>query len=232
MNAPMKRCTKCGNEFPATSEHFPKRSNGGLQSWCKSCTNQYLAQYHKVHRQQHREQTKQWQNNNREKARLSNRNSYAKYKKVRLALSRTWRRAHQSKSREYTRKYRITHPAAGNISARRREARKRHLAHDFTATNWRDCLDYWNYCCAYCGRPRGLWHTLAQDHFVPLIKDGGYTPDNIVPACHSMKDGCDGCNNSKQARDPYEWLIEKFGPRKAKQIEQRIADYFAWVKQR
>lgn len=32
-------------------------------------------------------------------------------------------------------------------------------------------------------------------------------------------------------RDPLEWLTDRFGPRKAKQILKRIEEYFAWVRE-
>jgi len=62
--------------------------------------------------------------------------------------------------------------------------------------------------------------TLHQDHYIPVTKNGGYTPDNILPACQS-------CNLSKWNSDPHDWLIRKFGKSKAKQIEAKIAIYFA-----
>ena len=36
---PEKRCSKCGEWWPADNEFFPKRdgSRGGLYSWCKAC---------------------------------------------------------------------------------------------------------------------------------------------------------------------------------------------------
>ena len=34
----MKKCTKCGEEKPATTKFFPKKKNG-LYSWCKVCKN-------------------------------------------------------------------------------------------------------------------------------------------------------------------------------------------------
>ena len=35
----LKKCTECGNDFPATTEYFHKHKNGknGLNPKCKSC---------------------------------------------------------------------------------------------------------------------------------------------------------------------------------------------------
>jgi 5-methylcytosine-specific restriction endonuclease McrA len=63
---------------------------------------------------------------------------------------------------------------------------------------------------------------LHQEHHIPVAKGGGYTPNNILPACQS-------CNLSKGSRDPVEWLVNQFGQRKANAILKRIEGYFAWV---
>jgi hypothetical protein len=47
----------------------------------------------------------------------------------------------------------------------------------------------------------------------------------MVPLCH----GIDGCNNTKGAKPPDEWLIERYGKRKAAAILRRIAAFFEWV---
>lgn len=46
---PLKRCTKCGVEKPATTENFRKNKTGkyGLSSWCKSCFREYALEYAK-----------------------------------------------------------------------------------------------------------------------------------------------------------------------------------------
>lgn len=111
-------------------------------------------------------------------------------------------------------------------ASHRRRARQRDLPATFTATDWQRALDYFDCRCAVCKRPIGLWHTLAQDHWIPVSKGGAYTPDNIVPLCH----GDGGCNNSKWNKDAHEWLMERYSARKVAQIEKRIAAYFAWVK--
>ena len=43
----MRRCTKCNQEFPETSEYFRKAKHykNGLCSWCKSCHRNYQAKY-------------------------------------------------------------------------------------------------------------------------------------------------------------------------------------------
>ena len=42
---PLKRCTKCGKEYPATPEFF-HRSNGKLKPYCKQCANKYWQEYY------------------------------------------------------------------------------------------------------------------------------------------------------------------------------------------
>jgi ribosomal protein L37AE/L43A len=106
--------------------------------------------------------------------------------------------------------------------------RKRELPHTFTEQDWQRALEYWEYTCAVCGRPRGLWHTLAADHWIPLTDPDcpGTVPTNIVPLCH----GESGCNNSKRAKSPQAWLEAKLGPKQAFQKMLEIDAYFLWVK--
>lgn len=49
--------------------------------------------------------------------------------------------------------------------------------------------------CVYCGNPAE-----HADHLMPLARGGLHCRDNIVPACAD-------CNEHKQARDPFEWLL-------------------------
>lgn len=62
---PMKRCTKCGEEYPATSEYFNKncKARDGLHPNCKTCRTS-----HREQNAQHiYEQKKRWRDNNPEK---------------------------------------------------------------------------------------------------------------------------------------------------------------------
>jgi hypothetical protein len=118
-----------------------------------------------------------------------------------------------------------------NITLRRR-ARKLALPDYFTILDWQYALDYFNDCCAACGRQlTDLFgtHKANADHWIPLASPDcpGTVPGNIVPLCG----GEGGCNNSKSDKDPEEWLIARFGKRKGKAILQRINAYFDWIRQ-
>ncbi len=106
-----------------------------------------------------------------------------------------------------------------------RQMRKAGLPATFTADDRRYCLMYWRDRCAICGRPAGLWHTLAMDHWIPVTKYGAYVPTNILPLCH----GVGGCNNSKNNREPVEWLISCLGPKRAQAKLAEITAYFASI---
>jgi ribosomal protein L37AE/L43A len=106
--------------------------------------------------------------------------------------------------------------------------RKRSLPHAFTQQDWERALEYWGYRCAVCGRPRGLWHTLAADHWIPLTHPDcpGTVPTNIIPLCH----GEGGCNNSKGKKMPDAWLEERLGKKEGFQKGVEIDRYFLWLK--
>lgn len=124
----------------------------------------------------------------------------------------------------------IAPPAPRIVVPRAYNERKRNLPTAFTARDWENALEYWEHRCAICERPRGLWHTLAQDHWVPLTSPDcpGTVPTNILPLCH----GTDGCNNSKGKKLPGPWLREKLGARRAGRKLREIQDYFAWAEVR
>jgi len=105
--------------------------------------------------------------------------------------------------------------------------RRRNLPDSFSAREWEIAQSYWAHRCAICDRPRGLWHTLSQDHWIPLTDPTcpGTIPTNILPMCY----GTDGCNNSKGKKTPEFWLVEKLGKRKAKLKLEEIQTYFEWI---
>ena len=88
-------------------------------------------------------------------------------------------------------------PTSGS---RARKAKIRLMAKDYTADDWKRCLQAWGNRCAYCnGGGR-----MQQEHFFPVDLGGTYTVDNIIPACGK-------CNSRKQRKHPLEWLMEQKG---------------------
>jgi 5-methylcytosine-specific restriction endonuclease McrA len=92
-------------------------------------------------------------------------------------------------------------------------------------------LIYWHDCCAVCGRSlQDLFGEVKQhnDHWIPVSDprpgNPGTVATNIVPLCNR-------CNSTKSSKDPRQWLIERFGGRKAKVIITRIEAYFDWLRQ-
>jgi hypothetical protein len=204
-----KRCNKCLNWYPNTIEYFSgnkKNKRDGLRPECKNCVNA---------------QTK-----------LRKRKG-ASIKAPRIVVpknvrAKRYRDANSEKIKARKQKYQRLHPDKANIITQRYRARKRSLPSTFTVVDWIRALEFFNNRCAVCQRPQGLWHKLAQDHWIPVARGGGYTPDNIVPLC----DGMGGCNESKHDLPATDWLIKRFGKREADTILRRVDEYFQWIAQK
>jgi len=185
----------------------------GVDHLCRTCNSKYLLEYRTKNAEKVKQGRQQWYRDNKDYV-IQQHKWYTNQEHI------------KEKERERNKRRYHKNPLPTLVRKHRRRARRKQVAATFTPQNWRDCLAYWDHKCAYCGRPRGLWHSMAEEHFVPLAKGGSYTADNIVPACH----GIDGCNNSKHIRDVKAWLIEKFGKRKANAILRDIEAYFVWVR--
>lgn len=217
-----KRCTQCRKAYPATTEFFQQRTMcaDGLQPSCKNCT------WEKRNPNKHNQKQRRWRKSNPEavrkiKHRYYKNNPAQKIKESRLGRSRQRKRMRNdwkfAKSvRDYARRW-----------TSNRRAKEKNLPATFTDNCQRQCLEYFDGCCAVCGRPPGLLHTIALDHWIPISSPScpGTTPGNMIPLCH----GVYGCNNSKGGKLPDDWLIEKFGKRKANQILKRVNTYFEQV---
>jgi 5-methylcytosine-specific restriction endonuclease McrA len=186
----MRRCTKCGNEFPATAEFFHKnpQQKSGLNPTCKACKNAFQrARY--VNDEYHKERTRKWREQNREKAaghtrkyRTTDKGKAAmkaaydtEYNRRRMAQ---WRRANPEKARAAH--LRVRHAGMGTVSAM-------DIATQHARQNGR---------CYYCGE--NLDEKYHVDHVIPVSRGGLNEPSNIVLACPF-------CNVSKGARLPHEW---------------------------
>lgn len=211
LDAGLRQCRVCDEWKPATLEFFCVRNcdSTGLNSMCKVCqakSNALTLAERKsdpikreVDRVRGNKASKEWNKRNREKVRQA---------------ARAYQQANKEKMR---------------ILTRRRKARKKGLPDTLTDQEWRFALDYFGGCCAYCGKPAGLFDVLCVEHYIPMASPDcpGTTADNCLPACHG---GIESCNNKKHDKDPEEWILSHFGQRKGRKILKRIADYFATVR--
>ena len=78
----------------------------------------------------------------------------------------------------------------------KRKALLRELEHTLTKEEWIKTLTFFGNSCAYCGNGGDM----DMEHVIPLSRGGGFTKENIVPACKS-------CNNRKRDKTVEEWGI-------------------------
>ena len=233
----LRQCLRCKEFFLPTLEFFPpyKQRKDGLHSWCRGCVRVYG-----------REKAREYSKRPEIKARQSDYNRKRNNDPVFKHYKRNYGREYQRERRHTDPKFNrlcldrtaaYTQTPQGRMTRRiidiRRAARKKSLPDNFTKEQWQRALDYFNGCCAVCGRQLAdLFgeHKSAADHWIPLTLEScpGTVALNIVPLCQ----GVNGCNQSKGNHNAEDWLTRKFGKRKAKQIMKRIDDYFEWVKHR
>ncbi len=244
-----KQCSECLEWKPGTIEFFASAANraDGLYPLCKACSNEKGREYARARGVQPKQITRtddekrcptceEWKPLTAEffypnRASLSGFAPYCKVcaktythqmylqnKDIRLAWNKEWAQRNSNKVRQIAR-----------ITSQRRRSRERAVFVNYSQNDWQRALDYFGGCCAVCGRPPGLWHKMAMDHWIPIssLDCPGTIPLNIVPLCH----GAGGCNNSKSNKDALSWLVDQFGEHKAKKILTRIEAYFERVRQ-
>lgn len=229
-------CKKCNEWKPRARLVKEKRCLWGVHALCLDCVAARIREdrqknplkyriYERKFRKEHPDRYRTYQRSHNEQRNAGNRRRRALNPQHARDYHNRWRKKNRELVRRYEQATNSRHPDRVKQKSQVRRSRKHNLPSEFTEKHWLECLQYFNNRCAYCGRPQGLWHSLSQDHFIPVKKEGGYIPGNIVPACH----GIDGCNESKHDKDAVDWLTAKYGKRTSKLILQRIFAYFQWV---
>lgn len=162
-------------------------------------------EYYQQNRERIRARQRQSYLDNIESRRVQAHASYQRHRQKNLARVRLYRKAHieeirekeQKKSRLYSRTTRGKENS--RMSTQRRQARQADLPADLTYEQWQAALEYFGHKCAYCGAEEEVLH---QEHFIPVVAEGGWTVANIVPACGF-------CNRQKGPKMPWEWASGK-----------------------
>lgn len=204
-----KTCTKCGKELEATTENFARCKKGrlGFRATCKTCDSEYRKAHYRKNRQQIREKQNQYfkdyYDKNKDRILEQKKVYYRENKDERAEYSRQYAKRNSEKIKAYKRQYKRDNKELFRIHKQKRKAKKDKLPATLTAQQWEATKKAFDYRCAYCGmfeerHLQEFGESLHQDHFVPLSKGGGYTPENIVPACRR-------CNSSKRDGLFEEW---------------------------
>lgn len=179
--------------MPATTEFFNKESSNPfkLSCRCKECNKIKWKKYYAKNGDKVRERAKI--------------NSSKRHKE--------YYQKNKEKHKEGIRRSRAKNPDLYRTLTQKRLALKRKLPNTMTVEHWEMCKKYFENSCAYCGAKPDI---LTQEHFIPLSKGGGYTPDNIIPACFS-------CNSSKHNKNFFDWYPQQ--EFYSKEREQKILEY-------
>lgn len=251
-----RTCTKCGVNLPATLEYFYKCSavKSGLKAQCKKCNDVQKQDYRRRFPEKVKQHQKSWRDRNPEYKKNwyeahpgYNQNYYVANKEHISIICRMWAVAHGEQvlaikrkwaknNREYKRvkskEYYENNRDKYKVWALNRRSRANKLPNNFTLEDKSRMFDYWGHKCAVCGASEDFWTILALDHWQPVSKNGGSTPENMLPLCHPKGNGPIGivaCNLNKSAKDPEAWLIEKLGKAKGMQKLAEIEAYFEYA---
>lgn len=223
MTEAIKRCTKCGQDFPATTEYFyaHKTASDGLQTRCKPCYKGFQKRYIANNLEKVKEQKRQYKLQNPEKV-----NAYFRqYRKAhpqtqkrylqRQDSDKKYREANKEKLREQQREYRLRKPEIGRERrrrwgeqnpervlelARQRRARKKNAEGQHTADEVQQLYVMQRGLCCFCSKPVGDKRDgIKRSHFE------NYTEEHILPLdrggsnwISNMVLTCWNCNCSRQ----------------------------------
>lgn len=118
--------------------------------------------------------------------------NYEKTKEKRSEYSKQYYQKNKAKILANCKRWREANPELVNLLIRRHHFRKTQTHGDHTVDEWMELKNFFNNCCASCGRPENAIK-LTEDHKVPLSKGGGHGIDNIQPLCKP-------CNSSKSVK--------------------------------
>ena len=214
----IKICTKCNRLLVANSMNFAKQKNGkyGFKSICKECKKKYNSE-HKEHIAEH---NKQWREANSEYIKEYNKQWREANSEYIKEHNKQWNEANSEYIKEYNKQWNEANRKRRNELARKANHKRRALkaqnGGEYTLEQWNECLEFFDYTCAYSGAELNKDNTNIE-HIIPISKGGTNNITNIVPALDSV-------NKSKNARDMLEWYKQQ-----PYYSEQRLQKIYEWL---
>jgi hypothetical protein len=199
----VKKCTKCGEEKPATLEYFHGDfgKKDGLLYHCKVCRKSQGKAYYEANKESKAEYDKAYREANKE-AIVERKKAYYEANKEAIAeRKKAYREANKEAIAEQKKAYYEANKEAiveqsrayyrtpkGKYVSIKREAKRRSIHFSLSLKLYESKL--WGKPCHYCGCDIEVTGLDRKD------SSKGYTPDNVVPCCWDC--------NTKKGTKPYE----------------------------
>ena len=185
-------CVECGKDIEGA------RNKYGL---CLPCNKK---RFHESHKEKHAEQERARRAKNPEHIREldKKRNQTEKRKKWTREYRPQYYEDNKEKFQEYNRQWMRKHRELFNHYGHVHRARKHGTQISITRYDWDEILKEHDNKCYYCGKGN---IKLTRDHKIASALGGGYTKENIVPACNS-------CNSRKKRLTPeqFQEYVKKY----------------------
>lgn len=191
------------NPQPLTNFHVDKRKKDGFRSRCKACELARAETYRKANREVLAEKQRQYYNENGDVQREASRNWKAKNKTRQREYWIKWYEDHKEDRAQYSHDYGQENHDGVLERSRKRRAKSFNAPGTFTEAEFRDKLKEFGFRCFWCGKLLSE-DDITRDHYIPLVKGGSNTIENIVPSCKS-------CNFKKRNKMPSEFKAMQTG---------------------
>jgi len=212
-NMKTKICSRCHKEKSFTEFRKHACHSDGYASECKVCAKKRYWENREKEIARKRKYRMNLEVKKREREychlyNLKNTKRRVTYNKKYIELHPEWakKKARESYYRHReerlisTSKYKKNHRDYYNEQERKRHNLKNNLPATLTKENWEEILKLYNYRCYYCNSLGTKSNPLEKEHKIPLIRGGGYTKENIVPACRN-------CNAKKHTLTDREFRL-------------------------
>jgi 5-methylcytosine-specific restriction endonuclease McrA len=195
----VKKCSKCGQEKPATTEHFYPHNEGkyGLRPDCKPCHSARSRAYRAANRDAVLAKSLEYRHNNAEKIKAKNRAYYEANKEKCLAYTRARNQADKDGYNARLREWRRANKDKVNVWVRNRRAKLKQLSGSHSYADIQFLLTQQRGLCACCRVD--IRKTFQVDHVIAVSAGGANDRSNLQLLCKP-------CNLKKRARDPVEFM--------------------------
>jgi len=192
-----KRCSKCQEDFPATTEFFYKKDDGefGVMSQCKECIKRQRRTYYQDNKDKELKRVSEYCQNNKTKRRQYEQNYYQQNKEKILNYQKEYNKDNSDKIKTYRSKYnKSSHgKAVRNHSSAVRRVRKRNQTQFNGTPNTKLITKIYQYC------PDGY----VVDHIIALASGGDHHESNLCYLPASV-------NISKHNKSIEEFGVDQF----------------------